>query len=46
QPQLTAPYTAPFTAKIRVSVEALASLPSLDVATEKRIERSTMKFET
>lgn len=41
--QLTAPDAAPLSAKIGVSVEDLASLPSLDVAAEKRIERLAMK---
>lgn len=43
QLQLTAPDAAPLSAKIGVSVEDLASLPSLDVAAEKRIERLAMK---
>ncbi|KAI3784419.1 hypothetical protein L1987_43518 [Smallanthus sonchifolius] len=34
---------APLSAKIGVSVEDLASLPSLDVAAEKKIERLAMK---
>ncbi|KAF5791144.1 putative OPI10 family protein [Helianthus annuus] len=40
---LTAPGAAPLSAKIGVSVEDLASLPSLDVAAEKKIERLAMK---
>ncbi|KDP28155.1 hypothetical protein JCGZ_13926 [Jatropha curcas] len=43
QLQLTATDSAPLSAKIGVSVEDLASLPSLDVAAEKRIERLAMK---
>ncbi|XP_050203996.1 protein OPI10 homolog [Mercurialis annua] len=43
QLQLTAPDSAPLSAKIGVSVEDLASLPSLDVVAEKRIERLAMK---
>ncbi|CAL0315697.1 unnamed protein product [Lupinus luteus] len=42
QLQLTAD-AQPLTAKIGVSVEDLASLPSLDVVAEKRIERLAMK---
>lgn len=42
QLQLTAD-AAPLSAKIGVSVEDLASLPSLDVTAEKRIERLAMK---
>lgn len=42
QPQLTAD-AQPLSAKIGVSVEDLATLPSLDVAGEKRIERMAMK---
>ncbi|WJX58649.1 hypothetical protein P8452_44082 [Trifolium repens] len=42
QPQLTAD-AQPLSAKIGVSVEDLATLPSLDVAGEKRIERLAMK---
>ncbi|XP_057501694.1 protein OPI10 homolog [Actinidia eriantha] len=42
QMQLTAD-AAPISAKIGVSVEDLASLPSLDVAAEKRIERLALK---
>ncbi|CAN0897402.1 Protein Hikeshi [Linum grandiflorum] len=41
--QLTAPDAPPLTAKIGVSVEDLGSLPSLDVAAGKRIERLAMK---
>ncbi|XP_057442031.1 protein OPI10 homolog [Lotus japonicus] len=41
-PQLTAD-AQPLSAKIGVSVEDLATLPSLDVAGEKRIERLAMK---
>nr|GMD21194.1 protein OPI10 homolog [Ipomoea batatas] len=40
--QLTADAT-PLSAKIGVSVEELATLPSLDVAAEKKIERLAMK---
>lgn len=40
--QLTAD-AVPLSAKIGVSVEDLASLPSLDVTAEKRIERLAMK---
>ncbi|CAL5371531.1 unnamed protein product [Camellia sinensis] len=43
QMQLTAPDAAPLSAKIGVSVEDLATLPSLDVAAEKRIEHLAMK---
>lgn len=43
QLQLTAPDSVTPTAKIGVSVEDLASLPSLDVAAEKKIERLAMK---
>ncbi|KAJ9187780.1 hypothetical protein P3X46_003200 [Hevea brasiliensis] len=43
QLQLTAADSAPLSAKIGVSVEDLASLPSLDIAAEKRIERLAMK---
>ncbi|GAV58453.1 DUF775 domain-containing protein [Cephalotus follicularis] len=43
QMQLTAADSAPLSAKIGVSVDDLASLPSLDVAAEKRIERLAMK---
>jgi hypothetical protein len=43
QLQLTGPDTAPLSAKIGVSVEDLASLPSLDVAAEKGVERVAMK---
>ncbi|KAE8689239.1 Detected protein of confused Function [Hibiscus syriacus] len=43
QMQLTAPDAAPPSAKIGVSVEDLASLPSLDVAAEKKIERLALK---
>ncbi|KAM1011917.1 hypothetical protein FF1_047058 [Malus domestica] len=42
QLQLTAD-AAPLSAKIGVSVEDLATLPSLDVTAEKRIERLAMK---
>lgn len=42
QLQLTAD-AQPLSAKIGVSVEDLATLPSLDVAAEKRIERLAMK---
>jgi len=42
QPQLTAD-AVPISAKIGVSVEDLASLNSIDVAGEKRIERLAMK---
>lgn len=41
--QLTASDAALPSAKIGVSVEELSSLPSLDVAAEKRIERLAMK---
>ncbi|KAF3448146.1 hypothetical protein FNV43_RR08857 [Rhamnella rubrinervis] len=44
QLQLTAD-GAPISAKIGISIEDLASLPSLDVATKKRIERLAMKLE-
>ncbi|KAI7757220.1 hypothetical protein M8C21_023263 [Ambrosia artemisiifolia] len=40
---LTAPDAAPLSAKIGVSVVDLVSLPSLDVAAEKKIERLAMK---
>ncbi|XP_057500942.1 protein OPI10 homolog [Actinidia eriantha] len=43
QMQLTAADAAPIAAKIGVSVEDLASLPSLDVAAEKWIERLALK---
>lgn len=43
QLQLTAPDAAPLSAKIGVSVEDLATLPSLDVAAEKKIERLALK---
>lgn len=43
QLQLTAPDAAPLSAKIGVSVEDLATLPSLDVTSEKKIERLAMK---
>ncbi|KAK9902356.1 hypothetical protein M0R45_001595 [Rubus argutus] len=43
QLQLTAD-AAPLSAKIGVSVEDLATLPSLDVTAEKRIERLAMKL--
>ena len=41
--RLTASGDAPLSAKIGVSVEDLAALPSLDVSAEKRIERLAMK---
>ncbi|XP_071723215.1 uncharacterized protein [Rutidosis leptorrhynchoides] len=41
--QLTAPDSATLSAKIGVSVEDLASLPSLDVVAEKKIERLAMR---
>ncbi|KAJ9557813.1 hypothetical protein OSB04_012427 [Centaurea solstitialis] len=37
------PDAAPLSAKIGISVEDLSSLPSLDVAAEKKIERLAMK---
>lgn len=43
QLQLTAADSPPVSAKIGVSVEDLATLPSLDVAAEKKIERLAMK---
>lgn len=43
QNQLTASDSTTLSAKIGVSVEDLASLPSLDVAAERRIERLAMK---
>ena len=43
QPQLTAADAQPLSAKIGVSVEDAAALPSLDVAGEQRIERVAMK---
>ncbi|GAB4827285.1 hypothetical protein Ancab_034174 [Ancistrocladus abbreviatus] len=43
QLQLTAADSAPLSAKIGVSVEDLSSLPSLDVAAEKKIERMALK---
>lgn len=43
QLQLTAADAAPLSAKIGVSVEDLATLPSLDVAAEKKVERLAMK---
>ncbi|KAK3020051.1 hypothetical protein RJ639_003364 [Escallonia herrerae] len=43
QMQLTAADAAPVSAKIGMSVEDLASLPSLDVAAERKIERLAMK---
>ncbi|XP_052197852.1 protein OPI10 homolog [Diospyros lotus] len=43
QLQLMAPDASPLSAKIGVSVEDLATLPSLDVAAEKRIEHLAMK---
>ncbi|KAL0463164.1 UNVERIFIED_CONTAM: hypothetical protein Slati_0204000 [Sesamum latifolium] len=42
-PQLTAPDAPPLSAKIGVSVEDLAALPSLDVAAERKIERLALK---
>ncbi|KAL8161173.1 hypothetical protein V2J09_012662 [Rumex salicifolius] len=42
-PQLTAPGAPPLSAKIGVSVEDLASLPSLDDAGDRRIERMALK---
>ncbi|KAL6537700.1 hypothetical protein OROMI_012723 [Orobanche minor] len=42
-PQLTAADTPPLSAKIGVSVEDLAALPSLDVVAERRIERLALK---
>ncbi|PON47330.1 OPI10 family [Parasponia andersonii] len=41
--QITASDAAPISAKIGVSVEDLASLPSLDVTAERRIERLALK---
>ncbi len=41
--QLTAPDSVPLSAKIGVSVEDLATLPSLDVAAEKKVERLALK---
>ncbi|KAM7268468.1 hypothetical protein ACFE04_010634 [Oxalis oulophora] len=41
--QLTAPDAAPLSAKIGVSVEDLAVLPSLDVVAENKIERLAMR---
>lgn len=43
QLQLMAADSPPVSAKIGVSVEDLATLPSLDVAAEKKIERLAMK---
>ncbi|XP_042502907.1 protein OPI10 homolog [Macadamia integrifolia] len=43
QMQLTSPDSAPLSAKIGVSVEDLASLPSFDVALQKRIEHLALK---
>lgn len=43
QMQLTSADSVPPSAKIGVSVEDLASLPSLDVAAEKKIERLALK---
>lgn len=43
QLQIAAADAAPISAKIGVSVEDVASLPSLDVAAEKRIERLALK---
>lgn len=43
QLQLMSPDAAPLSAKIGVSVEDLATLPSLDVAAEKKIERLALK---
>ncbi|KAL8532302.1 hypothetical protein ACS0TY_008775 [Phlomoides rotata] len=42
-PQLTAPDASPLSAKIGVSIEDLAALPSLDVAAESKIERMALK---
>ncbi|KAL8152819.1 hypothetical protein V2J09_010579 [Rumex salicifolius] len=42
-PQLTAPGAPPLSAKIGVSVEDLASLPSLYDAGDRRIERMALK---
>ncbi|CAM8893111.1 unnamed protein product [Rhodiola kirilowii] len=42
-PTLTAPGATPLSAKIGVSVEDLATLPSLDVTAGSRIERLAMK---
>lgn len=41
--QLTAADSAPISAKIGVSVEDLSTLPSLDIAAEKRIEHLALK---
>ncbi|KAI4311382.1 hypothetical protein MLD38_036285 [Melastoma candidum] len=41
--QLTAPGAAPLSAKIGVSVQDLATLPSLDIVAEQRIERMAMR---
>lgn len=41
--QLTAVDAAPVSAKIGVSVEDAAALPSLDMTAERRIERMAMK---
>ncbi|KAF2596375.1 hypothetical protein F2Q68_00008393 [Brassica cretica] len=43
QMQLTAGDSAPLSAKIGISVEDAAALPSLDVAAERKIERLAMK---
>ncbi|GMP32424.1 hypothetical protein CsSME_00006184 [Camellia sinensis var. sinensis] len=43
QMQLTSPNAAPLSAKIGISVEDLAILPFLDVATQNRIEHLAMK---
>ncbi|XP_010242568.1 PREDICTED: protein OPI10 homolog [Nelumbo nucifera] len=43
QLQLTSPDSAPLSAKIGVSVEDLASLPSLDVTAQKRVEHLALK---
>nr|XP_043629513.1 protein Hikeshi [Erigeron canadensis] len=40
---LTSPDAPPLSAKIGVSVEDLAALPSLDVSAEKKIQRMAMK---
>ncbi|KAL0731056.1 hypothetical protein Bca4012_027150 [Brassica carinata] len=43
QMQLTAGDSAPLSAKIGISVEDAAALPSLDVAAERKIERLAMR---
>ncbi|XP_077239978.1 hikeshi-like protein [Tasmannia lanceolata] len=43
QMQITQADSAPLSAKIGVSVEDLSSLPSLDIAASRRIERLAMK---